>query len=111
VPGGARIAGRALPGLSMSWAIVIENLPEYPGFTEEIVAKMLSSHIAYPFDAQIALKMAREAKLSSATLAGGRTPNPYGGDEIIDISVHGFAEARDFVNTMRHIVVLPEEPK
>lgn len=93
----------------MSWAIVIENLADYAGFDEAVVAKLLTSHIAYPFDAQIALKMAREAGLSSATLAGGRTPNPYGGDEICDISVHGFVEAKDFVNTMKHIVVLPED--
>jgi len=92
----------------MAWSIVINNLQDYQGFPQDVIETFLAGHVAYPFDAQLALIAAKEAGLASATLAGARTPNPYGGDEVVDIAVHGFAEHKDLAEFMKAVVVQPE---
>lgn len=93
----------------MAWSVIVENLQDYPGFSEQIIETLVTAHVSYPFDADLALKLAKDAGLASATLAGGRTPNPYGGDEVVDISIHGFASSRGLVDLMKLIVVQPED--
>jgi hypothetical protein len=94
----------------MSWAVIVQNLQDFEGFDVETTQKLLSSHIMYPFDADLALRLAKSAGLKSATLAGSRTPNPYGPDEVCDISVHGFVNATDFVSAMTQLVSRPATP-
>lgn len=88
----------------MSWSITINNLPEFKGFSAEVIEQMMTQHIAYPHDMKTALEMARKTGLKSAVLTGMRQPNPNGGDEVIDISVRGMAEAIDFNAAMRSII-------
>jgi hypothetical protein len=88
----------------MSWSVTINNLPEFKGFDADVIESMMSQHIAYPQDMMTALEMARKTGLKSAVLTGMRTPNPYGGDEVIDISVRGMVEATDFNAMMRRII-------
>jgi hypothetical protein len=91
----------------MSWAVIVQNIPDFESFDQQTTQKLLSSHIMYPFDAELALILAKKAGLKSATLAGSRTPNPYGPDEVCDISIHGFVNATDFISTMTAIVTQP----
>lgn len=88
----------------MSWSIVVHDLPEFEGFEFETEEYFASHNASYPRDAQVALEMARKAGLKSATLSGGRTPNPYGGDEIVDISVRGTPRYKNFLSEMREII-------
>lgn len=88
----------------MSWSITINNLPEFEGLPPEVVEQMITQHIAYPGDMQIALTAARRAGFKSCVLTGGRTPNPYGGDEVVDISIRGMLEATDFQKEMNKIL-------
>lgn len=85
----------------MSWSITINNLPEFPGFSAEVIEQMLTQHLQYPADMELALETACKAGLSTAVLSGGRTPNPYGDDEVVDISVRGMSSALDFNAAMR----------
>jgi hypothetical protein len=95
----------------MSWSVTINNLPEFKGFDADLVEKMMTQHIAYPGDMLLALEVARKAHLKSAVLTGMRQPNPYGGDEVIDISVKGMAEAIDFQSEMKRILQHgPDQP-
>lgn len=88
----------------MSWSVTIENLKEFPGFTPEIMQRFMRDNILYGTDAQIALNAAKAAGMSSCTLAGGRTPNPYGPDEIVTLTITGFARSVDFNTAMKNIV-------
>lgn len=93
----------------MSWAITINNLPEYAGFPEAIIEKMLTHHMLYPFDMNLALEAAKKAGLKSATLGGGRTISPYTGEEIVTITITGLSEATDFNAVMKRIVVQDDQ--
>lgn len=64
----------------------------------------MTQHIRYPQDMSLALKLAKRAGLKTAVLTGCRTPNPYGGDEVIDISVRGMVMATDFQSVMKEII-------
>lgn len=88
----------------MSWSVTVNNLQEYEGFPLETQEHFASLHESYPRDADDALKLARTLGLRSATLSGGRTPNPYGGDEIVDVSVRGTPLYKDFLLEMRELV-------
>jgi hypothetical protein len=88
----------------MSWSVTVNNLQEYDGFDLETQQLIASQHAAYVRDADLALALARAAGLMSATLSGGRTPNPYTGDEITDISVRGTTGSSDFLSEMRDII-------
>lgn len=88
----------------MSWSVTVNNLQEYKLFTPDIVEKMMTQHIAYPNDMMLALELAKKAGLKSASLTGGRTPSPYGTDEVVDISIRGMCEATDFVTAIKKIL-------
>lgn len=66
--------------------------------------EMMTQHIAYPGDMILALEMAKRAHMKTAVLTGMRTPNPYGQDEVVDISVRGMLEATDFYTEMKRIL-------
>lgn len=88
----------------MSWNITVNNIPEFDSFDLETQEFFASQHASYPRDANDALLMARMLGLRSATLCGARTPNPYGGDEIVDVSVRGTPIYQDFLSEMREII-------
>lgn len=88
----------------MSWSITVDNLQSYPGFPVDIQEGFASQHPSYPRDADEALVMAKLLGLTSATLCGGRTPNPYTGEDIVDVSVRGTPATSDFLSEMRGIL-------
>lgn len=88
----------------MSWSVTVNDIENYEGFPLELEEFFASQHPAYPRDAMMALGLARATGLQSATLSGCRTPNPYGGDEIADISVRGTPVYKDFLHEMREII-------
>lgn len=88
----------------MSWSITVNNIPEFEGFDLELQEMFSSQHPSYARDANDALLLARMIGLKSATLCGARTPNPYGGDEIVDVSVRGTPIYQDFLLEMREII-------
>lgn len=94
----------------MSWSVTINNLKEYEGFPQEMIETMITQHLAYAADMNLALKAAKAMDLNSCTLAGGRTPNPYGEDETVVITITGFSKARDFVTMMKDIVSHYDRP-
>jgi hypothetical protein len=88
----------------LSWSVTVNNLQDFQGLTLETQERFASDHPAYPRDAQLALDMAKTAGLKSAMLSGGRTPSPYGEDEIVLISVSGSPSNNDFLSEMRSII-------
>lgn len=88
----------------MSWSATVQNVQEYEKLDPETEEYFSSQHAAYPRDFASALQLAKSIGLKSATLSGGRTPNPYGGDEIIDVSVRGTPVYNDFLLEMREII-------
>lgn len=88
----------------MSWSITVNNIPEFEGFDLDTQEYFASQHASYPRDANDALIVARMLGLKSATLCGARTPNPYGGDEIVDVSVRGTPIYQDFLGEMQEII-------
>lgn len=94
----------------MSWSITINNLPDYSGFDEFTIEKMVTQHILYPFDMQLALDAAKKAGLKSAVLGGGRTISPYTGEEVVTITITGMSDSTDFNAAMKRIVVQSEGP-
>lgn len=94
----------------MSWSVTVNNLQEYERFPLDIQEQLASQHDQYPRDADAALILAKMTGLRSATLCGGRTPNPYGGDDIVDISIRGTSLYQDFLSEMREIIAAgPDE--
>lgn len=88
----------------MSWSITVDNLQSYPNFPPDIQEQFASQHPSYPRDADEALVMAKLLGLKSATLCGGRTPNPYTGEDIVDVSVRGTPSNSDFLSEMKAII-------
>lgn len=88
----------------MSWSVTVNNIADYEGFPIDTQEFFASLHPSYPRDAMNALAIAKRLGLRSATLSGGRTPNPYGGDEIVDVSVRGTPIYNDFLSEMREII-------
>jgi len=88
----------------MSWSVTVNNVPQYEKLEVETEEFFASQHPSYPRDAGAALVLAKLAGLKSATLCGARTPNPYGGDEIVDISVRGTPVYQDFLSEMQEII-------
>lgn len=90
----------------MSWCITINDLPSFDlsMVDPEWVEASLSQHICYFDDFSRALGVAKATGLRSVTLAGGRTPNPVTGDEIITISILGMKEGTDFTGEMKRII-------
>lgn len=89
----------------MSWSVTINNLKDFKHFPQKVIEDMMTQHIQYPKDMYIALELAKKSNLSSCVLTGMRTPNPYGGDEVVDISVRGHVEALDFQQEMKRILL------
>jgi hypothetical protein len=94
---------------TMSWSITFHGLNDDTEIPEKVVNEFQQLHAFYPDDMLLALEMAKRSGLSSATCAGGRTPNPYGGDEIVLITVTGMANSPRFNDEMRRVVTKPEE--
>lgn len=88
----------------MSWSVTVNDIDSYQDFPLELQEFFVSQHPSYPRDATTALAMAKLLGLKSATLTGMRTPNPYGGDEIVDVSVRGTPLYQDFLHEMREII-------
>jgi hypothetical protein len=88
----------------MSWSVTVNDIPAYEDFPLELQEFFASQHPSYPRDAYMALTIAKVLGLRSATLTGMRTPNPYGGDEIVDVSVRGTPLYKDFLLEMREII-------
>lgn len=88
----------------MSWNIVVNDVPEYLEFPLETEEFFTSLHPSYARDAMYALTIAKLLGLKSASLSGCRTPNPYGGDEIVDVSIRGTPIYKDFLAEMREII-------
>lgn len=91
----------------MSWSATYNNLREIaePNLSEVDIEYMQSQHPEYISDFAKAFALAKELNLNSVVLTGMRTPNPAGPDEVIDISVRGFAYAADFQGEMRKIIL------
>lgn len=88
----------------MSWSFTINDLQPDSAIPVETVEYMMTQHIAYVNDMTLALEMGKRAGLKSATFTGCRTPNPYGGDEVVDISVRGHVNATDFNAEIKRIL-------
>lgn len=88
----------------MSWSVEVDDIQTRDRLPTEVEEYFASQHPSYPRDAQAALDLARAVGLKSGMLSGGRTPNPYGGDEIVDISVRGTPVYKDFLSEMREII-------
>lgn len=80
----------------MSWSITFNEISKDTAIPPDVVEGMLTQHIQYGADMMAALTLAKRIGMKSGTLTGMRTPNPYGGPEVIDISVRGLIEATDF---------------
>lgn len=94
----------------MSWSVTINDLSTYPGFDTAVIEQMLTQHPDYPADMGLALGIARKMGLASCVLTGFRTANPYGDDEVVDVSVRGKVRATDFqASVMRDIEAGPDE--
>jgi hypothetical protein len=94
----------------MSWSVTFNDLDNTSQIPPETVEWMMTQHIKYPHDMELALNLAKKAGLKSAVITGARTPNPYGGDEVVDISVRGMVIATDFQSVMKEILGYgPEE--
>lgn len=79
----------------MSWSVTVNDLDQINELPHEIYAKVAEDNPLYAQDLGIALIAAMKAGLVSATLAGGRTPSPYGGPDVVTISVHGFDSRKE----------------
>lgn len=89
----------------MSWSVTFDNLTDDTEIPHEHVEKMITQHILYGKDMQIALKAAKRAGFKSCTISGGRTPSPLpGGDEVVDISLRGFMNATDYNEEVKRIL-------
>jgi hypothetical protein len=94
----------------MSWSFTVNGSVQEFVLPVALVERMATVHIMYPYDMQLALGMAKNAGLKSATCTGIRTPNPYGGAEVIDISVRGTVDAVDFNEMIKSLIASgPEE--
>lgn len=88
----------------MSWSVTVNNVQDFEDFELDTQEFFASQHPSYPRDATYALTIAKLLGLRSATLSGGRTPNPYGGDEIVDVNVRGTPIYQDFIAEMTEII-------
>jgi hypothetical protein len=88
----------------MSWSVTINDVQEFEKLDVSTEEYFSSQHPSYPRDVAAALAVAKAVGLRSATLSGMRTPNPYGGDEIVDVSVRGTPIYKDFLQEMQEII-------
>jgi hypothetical protein len=95
----------------MSWSVTVNDVDGYEELSLDLQEYFASQHPGYVRDAMAALALAKAVGLRSATLSGGRTPNPYGGDEIADISIRGTPIYKDFLLEMREIIASGPGPE
>ena len=88
----------------MAWSVTVNDIGSYEGFDLEIQEGLASQHPSYPRDADMALRLARDLGLGSATLAGSRTPSPDGGPDVVDVAVHGMPGVSSFLDEMKRII-------
>ena len=80
----------------MSWSVTVNDIGKMTyQLPESVMAQISRDNPLYEQDASLAFALAKAAELSSATLAGGRTPSPYGGPDTVVFSVVGFASTPD----------------
>lgn len=73
----------------MSWSVTLNELAEMTHLPEETLSKIGEDNPEYMNDAVIAFKMAKESKLATVTISGGRTPSPYNGPDYVVIAITG----------------------
>ena len=88
----------------MSWSVTLNDITAETAIPQDVFERMLTQHLTYAEDMILALDVAKKARFKSATLTGFRTPNPYGGDEVAEITVRGFTESRDLNEQMLGII-------
>lgn len=88
----------------MSWSVTIRNVQQAEVLPLHVQMKAAATHPAYAYDMNHALALAKALGLESATLTGMRAPNPYGGKEVIDVSVRGTVEG-DFITNIRNAIL------
>lgn len=88
----------------MSWSVTFNEIHKDTAIPADVVEGMLTQHIQYGVDMMAALSLAKIVGMKSGTLTGMRTPNPYGGPEVIDISIRGFVEPTDFNEQIKRIL-------
>jgi hypothetical protein len=109
-----------------TWSITINDLDEITELPANVYDKACGEDADLQGDALGAFVTAKERGLVSATIAGGRTPSPYGGPDTVTISIVGFNNrneghanppmaGRDFNSTMLDTILAggelePDDP-
>jgi hypothetical protein len=90
----------------VSWSVAFYDLPErtLADVPAAQLAAIQAEHPAYLDDLAGAFELACKLGLASATITGMRAPNPYGDDEVVDVSVRGMMKAADFQEAMLRII-------
>jgi hypothetical protein len=73
-----------------TWSITINDLDQISELPADVYDKACGNDAELQGDALGAFVTAKERGLVSATIAGGRTPSPYGGPDTVTISIVGF---------------------
>lgn len=92
----------------MSWSVTIDDLQQVTELPPAVLAKISEDNPEYEQDAVGAFVLAKVAGLASAALSGGRTPNPYAKDEVVNFSIVGHTRNRQFTSAMQQTVVAPD---
>lgn len=94
----------------MSYSLTIDNVQMYPGFDEAIIQDMLRVNPRYPELMNAGVLTAVKLGMSSAVITVIITPNPYGDDEVIDVSVRGMTRATSFQEAMMRNIAAGPQP-
>lgn len=94
----------------MSWSFTVNDVVQGFEIPPAVTEEFRRENEAYPADMLLALKLAQEMGLKTATLTGYRTPSPYGGPDSIGVSVMGTIEASDWFGYVKaNIEAGPDE--
>lgn len=85
----------------MSYSLTIDNIQMYGGFDEAQISDMLRVHPRYPEMMNAGVLTAVKLGMRSAVITVISTPNPYGDDEVVDVSVRGMMKATSFQEAMK----------
>lgn len=88
----------------MSYSLTINNVQTYPGFDEKLIEDMLRTNPRYPEMMNAGVMTAVHLGMASAVITVMATPNPYGDDEVVDISVRGMMSGVSFQDAMKKII-------